>query len=61
MTAPMIEWTLEVLEWVRAQVWENWPEAIAALTLPVMTMMMYHLPCGTILPTRALPHRSSRS
>ncbi|MFC1574451.1 hypothetical protein ACFL5A_04130 [Gemmatimonadota bacterium] len=27
MTAPMIEWTLEVLEWVRAQVWENWPEA----------------------------------
>jgi len=27
MTAPMIEWTLEILEWVRAQLFENWPEA----------------------------------
>ena len=27
MTASMIEWTLEVLEWIRAQVWEHWPEA----------------------------------
>ncbi len=27
MTAPMIEWTLEVLDWIRTQVWEKWPEA----------------------------------
>ncbi len=27
MTAPMIEWTLEILEWVRGQLFENWPEA----------------------------------
>ena len=27
MTAPMIEWTLEVLDWIRTQLWEKWPEA----------------------------------
>jgi hypothetical protein len=27
MTAPMIEWTLEVLEWIRGELWEKWPEA----------------------------------
>jgi len=27
MTAPMIEWTLEILDWIRPQLWENWPEA----------------------------------
>jgi hypothetical protein len=27
MTAQMIEWTLEVLEWIRPQLWESWPEA----------------------------------
>jgi len=27
MTAQMIEWTLEILEWIRPQVWESWPEA----------------------------------
>lgn len=26
MTAGMIEWTLEVLEWIRPQLWERWPE-----------------------------------
>ena len=27
MTAPMIEWTLEILDWIRPQLWERWPEA----------------------------------
>ena len=27
MTAPMIEWTLEMLEWVKAQLFVGWPEA----------------------------------
>ncbi len=27
MTPQMIEWTLEILEWVRGQLFENWPEA----------------------------------
>jgi hypothetical protein len=27
MTASMIEWTLEVLDWIRPQLWERWPEA----------------------------------
>ena len=27
MTVQMIEWTLEILEWIRPQLWENWPEA----------------------------------
>ena len=27
MTAQAIEWTLEVLEWIRPQLWESWPEA----------------------------------
>ena len=26
MTAPMIEWTLEVLEWIRGQLPDKWPE-----------------------------------
>jgi len=27
MTVQMIEWTLEILEWIRPQLWERWPEA----------------------------------
>lgn len=27
MTAPMIEWTLEILDWIRPQLWNRWPEA----------------------------------
>ena len=27
MTARMIEWTLEILQWIRPQIWESWPEA----------------------------------
>jgi hypothetical protein len=23
----MIEWTLEILDWIRTQLWEQWPEA----------------------------------
>ena len=34
MTAPMIEWTLEVLEWVRAQLFEQWPEARMRASAP---------------------------
>jgi len=27
MTALEIEWTLEVLDWIRPQLWRSWPEA----------------------------------
>jgi hypothetical protein len=36
-------------------------EAIAALTFPVMAVMMYGIPRGAILPTRALLLQCSRS
>jgi hypothetical protein len=26
MTAPMIEWTLELLAWIREQIFEHWPQ-----------------------------------
>jgi hypothetical protein len=36
-------------------------EAIIVLTLPVTATMMYGIPRGTVLPTRALPPQCSRS
>ena len=37
MTAPMIEWTLELLEWIRDQLFECWPEASMRGSAPELT------------------------
>jgi hypothetical protein len=36
MTASMIEWTLEVLDWIRPQLWRSWPEAEMRASAPEM-------------------------
>ena len=43
MTAPMIEWTLEVLEWIRPQLWKSWPEAEMRGSAPDLEMDGYRI------------------
>jgi hypothetical protein len=43
MTAPMIEWTLEVLDWIRPQLWKSWPEAEMRGSAPDLEMDGYRI------------------
>ena len=43
MTAPMIEWTLEVLDWIRPQLWKNWPEARMRGSAPDLELDGYRI------------------
>ena len=43
MTAPMIEWTLEVVEWVKAQLFVGWPEAKMRASAPELAPEGYRI------------------
>jgi hypothetical protein len=43
MTAPMIEWTLEVLDWIRPQLWKSWPEAEMRGSAPDLELDAYKI------------------
>ena len=43
MTAPMIEWTLELLEWLRDQLFESWPEAKMRASAPELAPEGYKI------------------
>jgi len=43
MTAPMIVWTLEVVEWVKAQLFTGWPEAKMRASAPELSPDGYRI------------------
>lgn len=43
MTAPMIEWTLELLDWMRAQLFETWPSVKMRGSAPELTEEGYRI------------------
>lgn len=43
MTASMIEWTLEILEWIRNEIWEKWPEAQLRGSAPDVQPVPYRI------------------
>ena len=43
MTAPMIEWTLELLEWMRSELFEAWPTAKMRGSAPELTEEGYRV------------------